>query len=165
MSLFQAWFKKTFVNRKGTGQSVTLSTPASERPEPRFNLGDGYYFEFEQVSNGMGGYRMVNVYLLKVDDPAFKRCIVDGKGKIENFPGVEKGEWIRELEFPLSNKTQFRFWIYAYTDGKASVEWTLQPDGRYFEDEDGFGAENCEEIILYSSLDTNGFFTEPFKRR
>ena len=163
--MFQAWFKKVFVNRNGIGQSVTLSTPAAERPEPRFKLGDGYYFEFEQVSNGMGGYRMVNVYLLKVDDPAFKRCIVDGMGKIANFPGVEKGEWIKKLEFPLSNKTQFRFWIYAYAAGKASVEWTLQPDGRYFEDEDGFGAENCEEITLYSSLDTNGFFTEPFRRR
>jgi hypothetical protein len=50
-------------------------------------------------------------------------------------------------------------------DGKAEVEWVLQPDGRYFEDEDGFGAENCEEITLYSYLDTNGVFTEPFKHR
>jgi len=48
---------------------------------------------------------------------------------------------------------------------KDSVEWTLQPDGRYFEDEDGFGAENCEEITLYSYIDTNGIFTEPFKLR
>ena len=107
MSLLQKWFKKIFVNRNGTGQSVSLSTPISERPEPRFKLGDGYYFEFEQVSNGMGGYRMINVYLLKVDDPAFKRCIVDGKGKIENFPGVEKGEWVKELEFPLNNTDSF----------------------------------------------------------
>lgn len=164
MGLFQGLLNKLLGGRNGTGQSVTLNAPKPERPEPRFKLGEGYYFEFEQVSNGMGGYRMINVYLLKLDDPAFKRCIVDGRGKIKNFPGVEKGEWVKELEFPLSNKTQFRFWIYAYKDGKASVEWTLQPDGRYFEDEDGFGAENCEEITLYSSLDTNGFFTGPFKR-
>lgn len=164
MGLFQEVFNKLLGGRNGTGQSVTLNAPKPERPEPRFKLGDGYYFEFEQVSNGMGGYHMINVYLLKLDDPTFKRCIVDGRGKIKNFPGVEKGEWLKELEFPLNNKTQFRFWIYAYKDGKASVEWTLQPDGRYFEDEDGFGAENCEEITLYSSLDTNGFFTGPFKR-
>ena len=164
MGLFQGLLNKLLGGRNGTGQSVTLNAPKPERPEPRFKLGEGYYFEFEQVSNGMGGYRMINVYLLKLDDPAFKRCIVDGRGKIKNFPGVEKGEWVKELEFPLSNKTQFRFWIYAYKDGKASVEWTLQPDGRYFEDEDGFGAENGEEITLYSSLDTNGFFTGPFKR-
>ena len=164
MGLFQEVFKKLFGGRNGTGQSVTLNAPKPERPEPRFKLGDGYYFEFEQVPNGMGGYRMINVYLLKMDDPSFKRCIVDGQGRIKNFPGVEKGEWVKDLEFPLSNKTQFRFRIYGYEDGKAPVEWTLQPDGRYFEDEDGFGAENCEEITLYSSLDTNGFFTGPFKR-
>ena len=133
--------------------------------EPRFKLGDGFYFEFDTVSNGYGGYRMINVYLLNVDDPSFERCIVNRCGEIENFPGIEEGKWMERLERPLSNKTKFRFWIYKYKDGKASVEWTLQPDGRYFEDEDGFGGENCEEITLYSSIDTNGFFTEPFKYR
>lgn len=134
-----------------------------KQPEPQFKLGDGYYFEFDEIPNGMGGYRMINVYLLKIDEPSFRRCIVNGDGNIENFPGIEEGEWIKELEFSLNNKTQFRFWIHAYKDGKASVEWTLQPDGRYFADEDGFGAENCEEITLHSYLDTNGAFTEPFK--
>lgn len=137
----------------------------SARKEPRFTLGDGFYFEFDQVPNGYGGYRMSNVYLLNMDDPSFKRCIVDETGTIQNFPGIEEGSWIKELEYPLSDKTQFRFWIYAYEDGKASVEWTLQPDGRYYEDEAGFGGENCEEVTLYSYLDTNGFFTQPFKHR
>ena len=137
----------------------------SERKEPRFKLGDAFYFEFDEVSNGYGGYRMVNVYLLKIDDTSFRSCIVDGNGRIKHFPGFEKGEWVKELEYPLCNKVQFRFWIYAFKDGRASVEWTLQPDGRYFEDEDGFGGEKCEEITLYSYIDTNGNFTEPFKYR
>lgn len=112
----------------------------------------------------MGGYRMVDVYLLKTDDPSFKRCIVNKSGEIENFPGIEHGEWEKDLEIPLiGTKTQFRFWIYAFKDGKASVEWTLQPDGRYFADEDGFGWEHFDEITLYSSIDTDGYFTEPFK--
>ena len=136
-----------------------------QRPEPRFKLGDGFYFEFDEVSNGMGGYRMINVYLLKIDDPSFKRCIVNGSGMIENFPGIEEGDWIKELEYPLDKKIKFGFWIYAYKDGKASVEWTLQPDGRYFADADGFGSENCEEITVHSYIDTNGIFTEPFKRK
>ena len=136
-----------------------------ERPEPRFKLGEGYYYEFDEVPNGMGGYRKANVYLLNVDDPSFKRCIVNGSGRIQNFPGVVKGDWIKELEYPLDGKTRFRFAIYPYKDGRASVEWTLQPDGRYFEDEDGFGAEHLEEVILYSYLDLNGRFTEPFRRR
>ena len=156
---------KILGNKNNVEKSAKVKSNPTERPEARFKLGDGYYFDFDEVSNGMGGYRMINVYLLKVDDPSFKRCIVNGSGLIENFPGIETGDWIKELEYPLGRKTQFRFWIYTYKDGKASVEWTLQPDGRYFEDEDGFGAENCEEITLYSYLDTNGVFTEPFKYR
>ena len=125
--------------------------------KPRYEIGDGFYYEFDEVSNGYGGYCNINVYLLNVDDPSFERCIVNRCGEIENFPGIEEGKWVERLERPLSNKTKFDFRIYEYKDGKASVEWTLQPDG--------FGGEKCEEIILYSSIDTNGFFTEPFKRR
>lgn len=157
--------KKYFQDAIPENKSLEKTFDLPDRKEPRFKLGEGFYFEFDEVSNGMGGYRMTNVYLLKIDDPSFKHCIVDESGIIENFPGVVDGDWKNELEFPLGKKTQFRFWIYAYKDGKASVEWTLQPDGRYFEDEDGFGAENCEEITLWSYIDTNGFFTEPFKHR
>ena len=37
-----------------------------------------------------------------------------------------------------------------------------QPDGRYFEDDDGFGAEKCEEIILYAYLNEKGRVVTPF---
>ena len=137
-----------------------------ERPEPRFKLGEGFYFEFDQVSNGMGGYRMINVYLLKTDSPSFKQYIVNSRGEIQNPHCIENGEWNKKLKIPLVGmKTQFRFWIYPYQDGTASVEWTLQPDGRYFADEDGFGAEHFDEITLYSCIDANGVFTEAFKHR
>ena len=146
-------------------QFVEEEEISPELPEPRYKLGEGFYFEFDEVSNWIGGYRKINVYLLKIDDPSFKRCIVDENGMIENFPGIEKGDWIKELEYPLGRKTQFRFWINEFKDGKALVEWTLQPEGRYFEDEDGFGGESCMEITLHSYIDTNGIFTEPFKYR
>ena len=155
--------KQYFQDAVPQGKSMEQAVNTSVQKEPQFKLGDGFYFAFDEVPNGMGGYRMINVYLLKVNDPSFRRCIVDKCGMIENFPGIVEGDWKKELEFPLDRKTQFRFWIYTYKDGKASVEWMLQPDGRYFEDEDGFGRENCEEITLYSCIDTNGFFTEPFK--
>lgn len=159
---------KTLLSKFSEKNSKTDQAPAPcpPQPEPRFKLGEGFYFEFDQVSNGMGGYRMTDVYLLKQGDPDFKRCIVDKSGIIQNPLGIEEGEWIKELEIPLMGmKTRFRFWIYAYENGKATVEWTLQPDGRYFADEDGFGAERFDEITLYSSIDTNGVFTEPFKCR
>lgn len=166
MSGFRGFISKLSERKNKTVQSVNPVSMQPERTEPRFKLGDGFYFEFDQLSNGMGGYRMIDVCLLKIDDPSFKRCIVNKSGEIENFPGIEYGEWEKDLRIPLiGTRTQFRFWIYTYKDGKASVEWTLQPDGRYFADEDGFGWESFDEITLYSSIDTNGLFTEPFKRR
>lgn len=151
------------LSKRQTSQSTKERSAPVLRPKFRQELGNGFYYAYDQVPNGMGGYRLINIYLSKMDDPSFKRCIVNENGMIQNFPGIVDGDWKKQLEFPLDRKTQFRFWIYAYQEGKASVEWTLQPDGRYFEDEDGFGGENCEEIVLLSHIDTNGLFTEPFK--
>ena len=51
------------------------------------------------------------------------------------------------LDIPdADRRVKFVFWISPYQDGKACVRWLIQPDGRYFEDEDGYGAEHCEEI-------------------
>ena len=41
--------------------------------------------------------------------------------------------------------------------------WQVQPDGMYWQDEDGYGMTPDEEILLYSFIDENGRFTEPFK--
>lgn len=143
---------------------VQSSTQASApQAEPQFPLGNGFYWEFEQVRNGYGGYKTVNAYLLKVDDPCFRRCIVNGEGEIQNFPGFKERTWERQLEFPMAaQRVSFVFWISPYQDGKACVRWLIQPDGRYFEDEDGFGAEHCDEIEVYSFLNEQGEFTVPF---
>ena len=137
-------------------------SPEAVPAESRFRLGNGYYYEYDDVPNGLGGYCMVNMFLLKADDPDFRRCIVDAAGRIQNFSGIRHGEWEKALEFPLTTRVRFVFRIGAYKNGKAAVSWMLQPDGRYFGDEDGFGAEYCEEITLYSCLDEDGKFTEPF---
>lgn len=153
-----------FLGRKSQGSpSVRGKVAPVVRPEFRQELGNGFYFTYNEVGNGMGGYRPINVYLSNMDAPSFKRCIVDAHGMIQGFPGIADGPWKSSLVCPLDRKVQFCFGINAYRDGKALVEWTLQPDGRYFEDEDGFGGEDCEEIILISYIDTNGLFTEPFK--
>ena len=41
--------------------------------------------------------------------------------------------------------------------------WEIQPDGRYWEDEDGFGGTSDAEVTLYTFLDENGDFTGPFR--
>ncbi len=150
----------------GKGQNSGIHTGQTDTEKPRRlkeELGEGIYYEYDQVYNGLGGYRLSNVVLLKKDDPEFRRCIINDDGEIQGFPGIEEGEWTRALEFPLENRIRFGVWLGAYKDGRARFEWTLQPDGRYFEDEDGFGGENCEEITVGSYMDSDGNFTEPFR--
>lgn len=42
-----------------------------------------------------------------------------------------------------------------FKDGYGGFVWTLHPDGRYYADEDGYGAENDEEIKICVILDSN----------
>lgn len=46
--------------------------------------------------------------------------------------------------------------IRGYQDGVAEVEWQINPDGRYYADEDGFGMTNDREVSLYSYIDRAG---------
>ena len=41
--------------------------------------------------------------------------------------------------------------------------WQVQPDGRDWGDDGGFGIENDEEVILQASVDMDGCFTGPFR--
>ena len=41
--------------------------------------------------------------------------------------------------------------------------WQIQPDGRYWEDDDGFGGSPDEEVTLYAFLDEEGNFDGPFR--
>lgn len=46
--------------------------------------------------------------------------------------------------------------IRMYRNGVAEVSWMLQPDGRYYQDDDGFGMTDDEEIIIYGRIDRTG---------
>ena len=47
----------------------------------------------------------------------------------------------------------------------AEFFWMVQPDGRYWEDEDGFGAEKNIEITLLAKFDKNGKFVTKFQEK
>lgn len=57
----------------------------------------------------------------------------------------------------------YGFEIETFKNGIALVWWTLYPDGRYFEDEDGFGGEACNETTVYAFMDTLGRLVIPFQ--
>ena len=51
---------------------------------------------------------------------------------------------------------QFPSFIRGFRNGVARVDWQLNPDGRYYQDDDGFGMTDDEEIDIYGFIDTNG---------
>lgn len=53
--------------------------------------------------------------------------------------------------------------INEFKNGVAIVSWTLCPDGRYFEDEYGFGGSDDEEENMYSCINKQGKVILPFQ--
>ena len=53
--------------------------------------------------------------------------------------------------------------IRGFRDGIGFVEWQLNPDGRYFMDEDGFGMTDYEEVSLFGFIDKNGKVVAKFR--
>lgn len=121
----------------------------------------------QTVVFGMHRYRTAEedstVYLVN-ERLGIRKKLVDSLGNIQNFPGIIKEDfWLEEVS-ANSLKPQIRFrssfeprengWIF---------EWQIQPDGRYWEDEDGFGAEKDLEVVLYTFVDHRGEFSGPFR--
>ena len=57
----------------------------------------------------------------------------------------------------------YHFGVNEFEDGVAYVSWTLQPDGRYYADEDGFGMEDDDEINFYAFIDKQANILIPFQ--
>lgn len=112
-------------------------------------------------------------YLFKVnytviftnEEKSINKQIIDKDGNILNFPGVE---YTDKLKGELNNRTIEPIVKYAakfkkIDDNKFLMIWTVRPDGRYWMDSWGFGAEDYESLSLYSYIDSDGNFTMPFK--
>lgn len=95
-----------------------------------------------------------------------RRVIVDDDGNICDFPGFAEPEVIasymedQELPQPV---VFFRTSFERKADGRYLVIWEVQPDGRFWGDEGGFGSSGDPEVKLYSHIDGEGRFTGPFR--
>ena len=112
-------------------------------------------------------------YLFKVDytinftneKKNINKRIVDRDGNIPNFPGVDYTE---VLKAELGNRdidpvVKYEAIFEKLNDGRLIMVWTVRPDGRYWMDSWGFGAEDYESLSLYSYIDSDGNFMTPFK--
>ena len=93
-----------------------------------------------------------------------RKMLVDFDGYIQKFPGIlQEDFWVKEVS-ANALRPLIRFRTGFERRGERWIMlWQIQPDGRYWEDEDGFGAEDEEEVILYTYVDENGDFTGPFR--
>lgn len=57
----------------------------------------------------------------------------------------------------------FPSFICHFENGVAEVSWQLNPDGRYYMDEDGYGMTDDEEIEIYGFIDQNAKVVVKFK--
>lgn len=93
-----------------------------------------------------------------------RKPIVDLNGNICNFPGFAQEDlWVSQVD-SCYLKPLIRFCTsFGPRGNRLIMRWEIQPDGRYWEDEDGFGGTSDEEVTLYTFLDENGDFTGPFR--
>ena len=57
----------------------------------------------------------------------------------------------------------FPSFIRHFENGVAEVSWQLNPDGRYYMDDDGFGMTDDDEIEIYGFIDQNAKVVVKFK--
>lgn len=138
-------------------KSVTFT---DDFEQERVSLGDEYYMISQRHSNYMGGTRLSDMTLYKKPNQ-FVRKITDYLGCFFTDPEIENPEWGR-AEMKQIN---FNSDIYPFQDGLALFSWVFQPDGRYWEDDTGFGGTSDDEIILHSLMNTFGEFIQPFSTK
>ena len=136
----------------------TVSEPAVNRESPYLT---------RTVVFGMHLYRQKgeDSTVCFVDEKrGIRKKLVDTDGNILRFPGIIQEEfWLKEVSAnALRPQIRFRTSFERRKD-KWIMLWQIQPDGRYWEDEDGFGAENDLEVTLYTYVDENGDYTGPFR--
>lgn len=119
-----------------------------------------------------GPYLTETVVCGRMDEPlcfvdekrGIRKTLVDINKSFQDFPDVVQEEfWTRELvSGSLEPFVRFRVG-FEKRGNRWIVLWDIQPDGRFWADEDGFGMEPDQELTLYTYLDQNGNYTGPFR--
>ena len=117
---------------------------------------DDIWFSHTDTS---GGYKIV----FENKKTRVRKVIVNDSGRIMRFPGIAHPELISKYCDEKPDGQIMYTASISLLDGQYALIWLIQPDGRYWEDEDGFGGTPDPEINLYARIDANGNFIEPFR--
>lgn len=91
--------------------------------------------------------------------------IINKDGSFCNFPGIVTcAALAAEISVDkLPPKVVYSSTFEKQENGQFLMIWTVRPDGRFWMDSWGFGAEDYEWVDLYSHLDASGQFVAPFQ--
>lgn len=162
------WFQRLF----GRGEAGAEKNQAVQAPlevsseEPQSEMPKRYPFT-QWVTFGKDIFRRDKKADVEFVDKetGIRKTIIDTEGRIIDFPGiVREKEWVEYLESEeyIKPVVRFRTSFETHENGYLML-WQIQPDGRYWEDEDGFGGTSDLEITLYTFLDNKGSFMQPFR--
>lgn len=120
----------------------------------------------QTVTFGRNGHGEVAEVVLNLPEQNYRKVIINHDGFFEDFPGILKGKWTRYIEGNFdfnAGRVNYRTSFEKQEDGGYRCYWEIQPDGRYWADEDGFGMENDLELVLSADLTDKGEFKGPFR--
>ncbi len=101
--------------------------------------------------------------ILENTKTGLRKTIVDDSGRILGFPGIAHRDLVSLYSKGfLGERIMFSSHI-SLLDGQYALIWQIQPEGRYWEDDYGFGGTSDDEIDLYAHIDEEGNFIEPFR--
>lgn len=129
-------------------------------------INDDVYLSHDVVGGVDNYHRAENPSVFFIDEQRdICRQIIDRWGNIRNFPGIVYDEILTKEygNHKIAPIVKFGARFGNLPHGNFLMVWTVRPDGRYWMDHDGFGAEDYEDIRLYTYIDRNGDFVSPFK--
>ncbi len=102
---------------------------------------------------------------ITIPESGYKKVIVDKEGYFQDFPGIRRGEWTSCLRGSCDldeGRVGFRTEFSRKQEGGYQCIWEIQPDGRYWSDQDGYGGNSDSEILLKADLNDKGEFESAF---
>ena len=120
----------------GLGDSMTVVNQVmGEYWKPRFLMDDSAKTAFEFMDPCE---RLTTISTEDIDWSSFKNVPEEAIGRARRL----------SAHYPT--------FVRKFENGIASVDGQINPDGRYFMDEDGYGMTNDEEITVYGYIDRTG---------
>ena len=110
--------------------------------KPRYLLNHNTKCAYEFMNSGA---HLVGVGEVDIDWNSLKKIPEDYRQRIES----------RNALFPS--------FIYRFENGVAEVQWQINPDGRYWMDEDGYGMTSDVEFNIYGFIDTECRIVVPYQ--